>query len=285
MLQCSGINLGLANLLSSSLGPATRGADAGLSLCLSTPPASPRNTIIPGAWCPWSQQGSPRAEMMSSTVRDFHSDIPRGDEISPSRGSSSFVPTPCSLLKLSASNPAVYFRRCQAVYLWLFMASDVFPFTAYFRCNKKRNKGAIKGKCSFLALSTLWDVSSRKNAACTPAQFALLLTGCSLCWLVFWAGFPSFQPAVHWGPDHRLQKEEMLELWLEAAAAKVQLLLWVLLHPSWARPASLSPCWKAWQELLIGKVLLIPELSVLLLKIGYSRKQAWSINLILMVYE
>lgn len=145
MLQCSGINLGLANLLSSSLGPATRGADAGLSLCLSTPPASPRNTIIPGAWCPWSQQGSPRAEMMSSTVRDFHSDIPRGDEISPSRGSSSFVPTPCSLLKLSASNPAVYFRRCQSVSLWLFMASDVFPFTAYFRCNKKETKGPLKG--------------------------------------------------------------------------------------------------------------------------------------------
>lgn len=35
----------------------------------------------------------------------------------------------------------------------------------------------------------------------------------------------------------------------------------------------------------LGKVLLIPELSLLLLKIGYSRKHAWSINLILMVYE
>lgn len=58
MLQCSATKHVLAYLLNTSLGPATHGAAARLSPCLSTTSASPRNTMIPGACCPWSQQAS-----------------------------------------------------------------------------------------------------------------------------------------------------------------------------------------------------------------------------------
>lgn len=117
------------------------------------------------------------------------------------------------------------------------------------------------------------------NAAWTPAPFALLFTGCSFC---YWFSFPGLvpHPSSPQGTEvlPQLQKEEMLSLWLGAAAARVQLLLWYFCTLS--EPGQLV---SGLAEKL-GKVLLIPELSVLLLKIGYSRKQAWSINLILMVY-
>lgn len=119
----------------------------------------------------------------------------------------SFVSTPCSLLKLHGSNPAQYFRRCQAVSLWLFMASNVFPFIAYFRCNKREMKGPLKANALPWHLSTLWDISRIAPEWMLPVPLQHL--PCYLphdvlfaCWYPFSeAGFPPLQPAVQFAGD------------------------------------------------------------------------------------
>lgn len=51
------------------------------------------------------------------------------------------------------------FRGSQAASLWLFMASNVSPFIAYFRGNKGEMKGPLKGNALPWHSSALWDVS------------------------------------------------------------------------------------------------------------------------------
>lgn len=79
---------------------------------------------------------------------------------------------------------------------------------------------------------------------------------------------------MHSGSAHRLQKEEMLEPVPGGRCSQSELLLryfCTLFEPGQLVSALIEK---------LGKVLLIPELSLLLLTIGYSRKLAWSINLI-----
>lgn len=193
----------------------------------------------PGSLMPMEPAGrSPRAEqVMRSAVWDFRSDIHRRVRFPPAwaHQSSSFVPPPCSLLKLPVFNPAVYSRRCQDVSLWWFMASNVLPFTAYFRCNKGEMKGPLKENAlSWHYLLCGMFPELLLNECClypctihpVPHRMLSLLAGAP-----FLAGFLPLQPTVHRGPAHSLQKEEMLEPVAGAAAARVQLLLWVLVHP------------------------------------------------------
>lgn len=256
MLQCSGTSLVLAYLLSTSLGPAICGAAAGLSLCLSTTSASPRNTMIPGAWCPWSQQASlpEQNEWWGVQCGIFIQTSHRRIRFPPAwdHQYSSFVPSPCSLLKFPSSNPAVYFRRCQAVSLSLFMASNVFPFTAYFRCNKREMKGPLKENalpCHYL-LCGMYPELLLNECWLFPCTICLvtyrmlsLLAGAPF---LGWFPTPPACSALRSCPKVTKRGDAGACGWGQLqpkwAAAQVRL------QPYWARPAGLSPYWKAWQS-------------------------------------
>lgn len=181
------------------------------ALCLSTTSAFPRYTMIPGDWCPWNQQASlPEQNKWWGEQCGVFIQTSQGRMRFPPAWDHQyyyFVPTPCSLLKLPASNPAVYFRKCQAVSLWLFMASNVFPFTAYFRCNKREMKGPLKENalpwhyllCGMFPELLLNECCLYPCTICLVTYRMLFL----LAGVHFWAGFSPLQPAV--------QREEMLE--------------------------------------------------------------------------
>ena len=121
--------------------------------CLSTSSVSPVMVTERAGKCPGAGQ-----VMRSRRCGIFiQTDISGKDEFSRSKGPSIlfFCTNTLLPLKLHGSNPAQYFRRCQTVSLWLFMTSNVFPFIAYFRYNKREMKGPLKENALPWHLSTL----------------------------------------------------------------------------------------------------------------------------------